>query len=446
MISISRKPPPVSKHRRFWGNYFLFENGDDFAIFDPVALKTVYASREELAPLLMSPNQSTPSSQKLVELLSAEGFSDNPVGSLKERLFNRVKQSDRLIIPKRFSGLRVVLTRKCNMSCSYCFVDTNDGSADISTKELRDGLEFLFEESAGQSEVWIQWFGGEPTIRFDLIELGDVIIRELQGKYCVGNVIKTMVTNGLNVTDAQLTYLEKEKYGVGISMDGIPGLNDKARTMLNGASGDEKVIRNIKRYRSKDIRLGINFTPTYDNVIEFPNFVDYCIDKLGVNFIYVNFPIPVNGFWPLSGIELSNSLFEGRRRAALKGGEVYSGVDRAISSVNSRLLAVFDHIESIDGLIGALLPNSRISLSEINFESSEFVFPLATVKNNRSVLGNVVKQLVPSAKCDSCPAIGVCGGPQRNDVLLIGTSEPDEEFCAFCVKTLESALWIESEI
>lgn len=33
--------------------------------------------------------------------------------------------------------------------------------------ELAAGLEFLFEQNAGQDEVSIQWFGGEPTIRFD---------------------------------------------------------------------------------------------------------------------------------------------------------------------------------------------------------------------------------------------------------------------------------------
>jgi uncharacterized protein len=445
--------PPISPPNAFpspervLGNYFLFERDGEFAMFDPMSLKTIYLSFDE-KQILFGSSGSDESRNKLLRFLSAEGFSESPKSSLRHRLLQQFDpniarpETDAL----RLSGLRIVLTRKCNMTCSYCFVATNNGSADMTEDELEEGLTFLFEQNRDQQTVWIQWFGGEPTIRFDLITKGDVIIDRLQDIYGVGEVIRTLVTNGLNITDDQLTYLESHRYGVGVSLDGVPQVNELSRLMLSGASADTKILKNLQRFRSHDIRLGINYTPTASSLLALPDFVDYCQRQLGVDFVYVNFPIPTEGKWPVEGSALAEALFEARRRAMLNGGFLYSGIDRVIGAINSRLPRVYDHEESFGGIIGALLPGSRVSLSEINFESSEFVLDLRRLRKEPSLLKQVIKDIVPSRKCDECAAISVCGGPQKNDQILQKTVEPDEQFCSFCIASLSRALWNETQL
>lgn len=106
------------------------------------------------------------------------------------------------------------------MACTYCFVDTNSGKPDMTKEELSEGLEFLFEQNAGQEEVSIQWFGGEPTIRFDLMQYGDQLADTLADRYDVARVRRTVVTNGARLTDDALSHFVAYQYGVGISIDG----------------------------------------------------------------------------------------------------------------------------------------------------------------------------------------------------------------------------------
>lgn len=436
--------PGRTTPRRVLGNYFVFEREGEVALFDPIGLKTAYLTPDE-AQILNGSSESDARYNSLIASLGKLGFTATAPKSLRSEIAKSLSLASPGQAPLHLSGLRIVLTRKCNMACSYCFVDTNDGSADMSLTDLEDGLQYLFEENEGKETIWIQWFGGEPTIRFDLIQAGDEIIRRLKRKYRVGEIIRTMVTNGLNVTEPQLAYFKKNSYGIGVSLDGVPSTNSLARTLLNGSSADSKITSNIKRYVERGIRVGINYTPTASNVSQLPEFVGYCKNELGVDFVYVNFPIPTRGSWQIDGAQFADALFKAKQRALIDGGTLYSGIDRVIFSVNSQQPNVFDHEESFGGVIGALLPGRRLSLSEINFSSPELIIPLEELKGSPELLRRIVKTFAPSDKCDDCPALGVCGGPQKNDVIVRGTVDPDPQFCAFCVEALSNALWTAPE-
>jgi uncharacterized protein len=431
--------------KRVLGNYFLFEREGEAALFDPIGLRTAYLTQGEVG-ILNRNDDSGPQYRDLIRSLEELGFAAADPKSFRSEVTKNLSLGSEAQTPLHLSGLRIVLTRKCNMACSYCFVDTNDGSTDMSLAELEEGLQYLFEQNAGRDTVWIQWFGGEPSIRFDLIQEGDKIIRRLKKKYSVGEIIRTMVTNGLNVTEPQLRYFKKNGYGIGVSLDGVPKVNSIARTMLNGSSADSKIVGNIKRYVDQGIRVGINYTPTLSNVSDLPNFIDYCGKELGVNFVYVNFPIPTKSSWQIDGAEFANALFEAKQRALINGSTLYSGIDRVIFSINSQQPNLFDHEESFGGVIGALLPKGKVSLSEINFASPELIVRLEDLRSNPKLLNRMIKTVAPSQSCDSCPAISVCGGPQMNDVILRGTVDPDPQFCAFCVEAVSNALWTAPEL
>jgi uncharacterized protein len=420
-----------------WGRYFQYDRDGESALLDPVALNSVYLDREEVTDLLaISP---TATHTALAEL----GFaSDGPATDRREALHNRLRTLNLDPTPHRISGLRIVLTNRCNMACTYCFVDTNTGEPDMTKEELAEGLAYLFEENAGQEEVSIQWFGGEPTIRFDLMQYGDELADRLAAEHQVKRVRRTVVTNGARLTDEALEHFVRYEYGVGISVDGPPDINSQNRLLLGGQPADGRIRANVQRLiDAGGIHLGCNLTPTAANIGRLAETVAWIIDELGLKFIYVNTPIPSGGRWRVSGRDLARELYQARLVALSKGSMLFSVLDRAFQALDTRRPMLFDHMQGDRSLNAALLPGSQISLCDINFKEPTFLHTLDELRRHPERLRSIAKVVAPIAACADCPALAVCGGPSRNEQSLIGGSLPDPEMCAFYTNTVEIALW-----
>lgn len=422
------------------------QTNNEFVLFDPVSLQSVFLSKDEYNALTGSGHQMHSEVVSQVELL---GFSiSEPTDTLPERLNEQLVRIGLTGIPERIVGYRIVATDKCNLHCKYCFVDTNTGRPDMTEEDLLYGLDFLLQQNKGAKEVGVQWFGGEPTIRFDLMRIGDIFLRDNKDKYGIKKVQSTVVTNGVRLTDEMLEHFNEFRYGVGVSFDGMPEVNRQNRYMLNGKPADDRVLDSISRLKLlPQIALGVNMTPSDANVDRMPEIVDYIMDELGVKFIYVNSPIPYEGKWFVDGSKLALNLFKARARALSKGGQFYSLIERVYQSLDSRRPKVFEHIQTqTNGLIAALLPRRRLSLCEVNFKDASFIVDIDAVKNDRSLLGKIRKELLPFERCGECPAIAICGGPSRNELLGQSHREPNPNHCAFYERAVELSLWDNSSL
>ncbi|WP_434592012.1 hypothetical protein [Streptomyces sp. A5-4] len=133
-----------------WGKYFQYERNGEAVLLDPVTLDSAFIDPGEVHDLAGVPPTATH------EALAGLGFTpDGPPADRREALHDRLRLLGLDASPRSISGLRVVVTDRCNMSCTYCFVDTNSGKPDMTKDELSAGLEFLFEQNAGQEEVSI---------------------------------------------------------------------------------------------------------------------------------------------------------------------------------------------------------------------------------------------------------------------------------------------------
>ncbi|MGW0542319.1 radical SAM protein [Streptomyces griseoincarnatus] len=423
--------------RMLWGKYFQYERDGEAVLLNPVELDSVFIDSGEVHDLAGVPPTATH------EALAGLGFtSDGPVADRREALRDRLRLLGLDATPKRISGLRVVLTDRCNMACTYCFVDTNTGKPDMTKEELTEGLEFLFEQNAGQEEVSIQWFGGEPTIRFDLMQYGDQLADTLADRYGVARVRRTVVTNGARLTDEALSHFVAYEYGVGISIDGPPGINSANRLLLGGQPADDRIRRNVARFvEAQGLHVGCNLTPTAANIGRLAETVRWIIDDLGLKFIYVNTPIPTAGRWQVRGADLARELYEARLAALGRGGMLFSVLDRAFQALDTRRPMLFDHMQGDRSLNAALLPGNRVSLCDINFTEPSFLHTLDELREAPSLLASVAKKVAPIPECGNCPALAICGGPSRNEQALIGGSTPDTEMCAFYTSTVEIAVW-----
>lgn len=423
--------------RMLWGKYFQYERDGGAALLDPVGLDSAFIDSGEVHDLAGVPPTATH------EALAGLGFTpDGHTVDRRAALRERLRHLGLDATPRRISGLRVVLTDRCNMACTYCFVDTNTGKPDMTTEELSDGLEFLFEQNAGQEEVSIQWFGGEPTIRFDLMRYGDQLADALADRYGVSRVRRTVVTNGARLTDEALDHFVAYEYGVGISIDGPPGVNSANRLLLGGQPADDRIRRNVTRFVEADgLHVGCNLTPTSANIGRLADTVRWIIDDLGLKFIYVNTPIPTAGYWQVKGADLARELYEARLTALGRGGMLFSVLDRAFQALDTRRPMLFDHMQADRSLNAALLPGNKVSLCDINFTEPSFLHTLDELRADVCLLAAVAKDVAPMAECGDCPALAICGGPSRNERALVGGGNPDPEMCEFYRSTVEIAVW-----
>lgn len=419
-----------------WGKYFQYDRDGEAVLLDPVTLESCYLDRGEVTDLPAVPPTAT--HDALAEL----GFTpDGPSPDRREALRHRLRGLGLDPTPNRISGLRVVLTDRCNMACTYCFVDTNTGKPDMTKDDLAGGLRYLFEQNASQDEVSVQWFGGEPTIRFDLMRYGDELADGLAAEHQVKRVRRTVVTNGARLTDEALEHFVRYQYGVGISIDGPPEINSANRLLLGGQPADDRIRSNVRRLvDTEGLHVGCNLTPTAANIGRLAETVAWIIDTLGLTFIYVNTPIPTGGRWRVKGADLAQELYEARMVALSKGGLLFSVLDRAFQALDTRRPMLFDHMQGDGTLNAAYLPGKRVSLCDINFDEPNFLFTLDELRYPE-VLGAVAKRVAPIPECGNCPALAVCGGPSRNEQLLIGGDTPDPEMCSFYTETVEIALW-----
>ncbi len=137
----------------------------------------------------------------------------------------------------------VVPTLRCNFTCDYCHAlraPEEKSGVDMDAKIMEHTIDFIFKSPA--KEKVIEFTGGEPLLRFDLVKQG-IEFAEKKAEKDGTKVIFTVVTNGTMLTEEIIDYLKEHDADICISLDGPKDLHDSNR-----------------KY-TKD------FSPTYDSVI-----------------------------------------------------------------------------------------------------------------------------------------------------------------------------------
>ena len=102
--------------------------------------------------------------------------------------------------------LMVIPSYKCQMACRYCFIDRD--RPDMSEAVLVRSIDLLF--TSPFKEVQLQFFGGEPLLRFDLIKKA-IRYADQKAKQENKSVRYLLTTNGLLLDEEKLEYFKKHK-------------------------------------------------------------------------------------------------------------------------------------------------------------------------------------------------------------------------------------------
>ncbi len=127
------------------------------------------------------------------------------------------------------SYLILMLTNKCNLSCSYCYLGNNKAKKESGMdmpKVFIDRAILLLDSD--QKSLHVQLTGGEPFLVPGLVEYASFKIREKYPNASIG-----IQTNATLINDKAINIIEKFKLKLGISLDGEPPLQESQRGKAN---------------------------------------------------------------------------------------------------------------------------------------------------------------------------------------------------------------------
>lgn len=143
------------------------------------------------------------------------------------------------------------LTEQCNLRCKYCY-QQNKTYHSMSFIIAQKFIDILFQQKNINNSIIIEFIGGEPFFKVDLMEqIMNYIAPQLQ-KHNISFTI-SITTNGtllLNKNSLQFLTKWKDHLSLTVSLDGCQEAHDKNRVFPNGQGSFKQVLKGIKFWQS----------------------------------------------------------------------------------------------------------------------------------------------------------------------------------------------------
>ncbi|THV28350.1 radical SAM protein [Glycomyces paridis] len=337
-----------------------------------------------------------------------------------------------------FNNLRISLTERCNMACTYCFQQAlyPDDQPRMSEETLTETLEWFIGQAEGD-DVNIQYFGGEPMLEWPLIQLADAYVAKARDEGRIASYRQTMTTNGTVLTESRASWLLEREFDLIFSFDGPPEVNDRMRIFKSGRGTYEKAAEGIKRWAALGGSPSILMTATPQNLRRLPEYVRWFVEESGIEpaLIALNSPQPTADGWETGGTELARVVFD-MWLFCLENGVTFQAPGTFIPLHLRTKTPQSDHC--IDGNL---------------FQPEESTWPMYVSADGRRSLCLVhhndhrvesPREADPIEfgrrwhfegptvdECDGCIASQICGGPCTLEKLLWGGDRLSSDRCDF---------------
>ena len=224
-----------------------------------------------------------------MSFLKARGFAydsidDFYVGSFVDRL------TIRKALPASASYLIVVPTLRCDLACTYCQVSRAAIGAhgyDWSDETLQQFLDFL--DTLPREQIQIEFQGGEPTLRLDLLER---VMQACEERFLQSRFV--ICTHLRNLDEKLIQLLERHDLSISTSIDGPVDIHTRNRT--GAASVTRKVMENVRLVIDRFGLERLSALPTiaHEDYGRITEIVDQYVE-LGLASIYLR-PVNYQGF------------------------------------------------------------------------------------------------------------------------------------------------------
>ena len=138
----------------------------------------------------------------------------------------------------------------CNMRCRYCFyMDVmSRRKTGLHSAMTLDMLETIVRRAFRYADglVTFAFQGGEPTLAG--LPFYEALVRFQRIYNTRGlSVTNSLQTNGYALTDDMIAFFARERFLLGVSVDGTPGLHDALRLDASGRPTCDRVMLNLTR-------------------------------------------------------------------------------------------------------------------------------------------------------------------------------------------------------
>ena len=150
--------------------------------------------------------------------------------------------------------VELLVTEKCNLGCVYCLAGTNARMPSMTTETARRSIDLAFAMEEARVLAF-EFSGGEPFLRFDLMQEATTYIRnhpQRRGR----RIYLSVQTNGTLLNDERVAWLRDNGVSVGVSLDGQPWSQDVSRPMLGGGASYDALMRGIGLLRGAGLAFG----------------------------------------------------------------------------------------------------------------------------------------------------------------------------------------------
>lgn len=210
------------------------------------------------------------------------------------------------------------VTNDCNLRCRYCYACGGDNRDSMSLDIAIRAVDYA---AARSKSFKIQFTGGEPLLKFSLIKK---IIAYLNN--CSSSILYQLQTNGTLITPEIARELKTLRIAVGVSLDGMPEVNDPLRPFASGSGSTIATLQGLQNLKSAGVKVGLTAVLTADNIADLPRLVELASYQGNVHGITLDLLRPVGRCADNKILPPEPELLVRQVRAGLRRAEELAGM------------------------------------------------------------------------------------------------------------------------
>lgn len=388
---------------------------ESYALFNPFTMHPLFVKKSDYSEFERDKDRFIKKwKEKLVkhDLLVENS---NMVLDYKKKLQQRINQFE-----ENIDCVYIIPTSACNLKCSYCFVYNNENNVNDSTVMTEKIAEKFINSYTAYvkkkklSKVYIQFYGGEPTLNWKVIVK---IVEGLSENLVDTEIDFSIISNGTTNYNKYITFLKKHEISLGISADGPIHVNSLQRIVNKPISYYNKLIDNINLLKKNDINIALSITITEHTLLNQEEVIKWLkrMDIKSSNYNLLHFRNEDS--------EYCSSYYKRASFFLIKSFEELSPLgiydDRILRKIRSFVHDEFKFADCIAGYEKQITINHKgeYVVCQCNFlEPSKVIGNIN--KDSFEVIDNFVgknnsyKAKIPinNVECDDCPYIYLCGG------------------------------------
>lgn len=167
------------------------------------------------------------------------------------------------------SNVSMLLTDRCNLRCSYCFIDCTPANDSRMSLDTAKEIARLLIENSQYPQVALHLYGGEPLLVDDAWISDFVGYARPLGQKHGKEVIFPLSTNGTLLDEERMVRLHQLGVSFSISCDGPPHIHDACR------EGGDKIHDLFGIARKRNIPVGVVATINTHNCDKMQEVMEY---------------------------------------------------------------------------------------------------------------------------------------------------------------------------